>query len=102
MHVCVCVCVCVSRLDVNHTSNTAFFPDNYNRDVVCKMQPDGWTKYIRGHVCYNPSKVRPCVTHTHTRAHTHKYTHTHTLSFSCTCVCLRVYVCVSLTSSSLL
>ncbi len=45
-------------MDVNHTSNTAFQADNYNTDKVCKSQPEGWVKFIQGHPCYDPSKVR--------------------------------------------
>ncbi len=36
------------RMDLNHTSNTAFTSDNYTFDWVhAQLQPEGWTKYIQ-------------------------------------------------------
>ncbi|PNH08796.1 putative beta-1,4-xylosyltransferase IRX10 [Tetrabaena socialis] len=44
------------RMDLNHTSNTAFTWDNYTADFVNWRQPEGYTKYIAGHPCYDPVK----------------------------------------------
>ncbi|KAG1664527.1 hypothetical protein FOA52_012994 [Chlamydomonas sp. UWO 241] len=44
------------RLELNHTSNTAFASDNYNLDEKSKRLPDGWTHLIKGHACYDPDK----------------------------------------------
>eukprot|EP00775_Hariotina_reticulata_P004291 gene4291-4543_t len=49
------------RLDKNHTSNTAYPPDNYNAfhvddgsQLVKQGQP--WYEVIKGHPCYTPGK----------------------------------------------
>ncbi|KXZ53465.1 hypothetical protein GPECTOR_7g915 [Gonium pectorale] len=44
------------RLDLNHTSYTGFEADNYTRDYQNWRQPEGYTKYIEGHPCYDPIK----------------------------------------------
>mmetsp|Transcript_19563 Transcript_19563/g.42445 ORF Transcript_19563/g.42445 Transcript_19563/m.42445 type:complete len:788 (+) Transcript_19563:181-2544(+) len=44
------------RLGLNHTSNSAFGPDNYNVDHKTKRTPEGWLKGIEGHACYEPGK----------------------------------------------
>ncbi|KAG1678607.1 hypothetical protein FOA52_012614 [Chlamydomonas sp. UWO 241] len=45
------------RLDPNHTSNTAYAADNYNRGVTDPIhQPIDWTESIKGHACYDPKK----------------------------------------------
>ena len=49
--------LCACRMDKNHTSNSAFKPDNYSEEFKSPWQPDGWLKNIRGHACYNPDKV---------------------------------------------
>jgi hypothetical protein len=53
------------RMDLNHTSNTAYGPDNYTADWDDTGQPprpDGvksnqWQELYKGHPCYTPGKV---------------------------------------------
>ena len=56
-HIYVCLSFGHPRMELNHTSNTAFDPDNYDKDHKSHSMPDGWIKYIKGHVCYDPLKV---------------------------------------------
>ncbi|PNH11823.1 putative glucuronosyltransferase [Tetrabaena socialis] len=44
------------RMDLNHTSATAFLPDRYDKDFKSWQQPEGYTTHISGHPCYNPAK----------------------------------------------
>eukprot|EP00798_Chlamydomonas_sp_ICE-L_P023547 gene23547-9071_t len=44
------------RMDLDHTSNSAFLPDNYTMDTKSPRQPNGWRHKIAGHACYNPVK----------------------------------------------
>ncbi len=44
-------------MELNHTSNTAFPGDDYNKEHVSHRMPDGWHKYFKGHVCYDADKV---------------------------------------------
>ncbi|GFR40871.1 hypothetical protein Agub_g1522 [Astrephomene gubernaculifera] len=44
------------RMDVNHTSNTAFVSDRYDEDYKSWQQPEGFLTHIKGHPCYNPEK----------------------------------------------
>ncbi|KAL6758371.1 exostosin-like glycosyltransferase [Haematococcus lacustris] len=44
------------RMELNHTSNTAYMGDNYNEDSKCSRMPDGWRHHITGHACYDPVK----------------------------------------------
>ncbi len=39
-------------------SNTAFRPDRYDEDFKSPHQPEGYLKHTKGHVCYDPAKVR--------------------------------------------
>lgn len=44
--------------DLNHESNTAFGADNYSYEYIHKeWSPRGWTQIIKGHACYDPTKV---------------------------------------------
>ena len=45
--------------DVNHTSNSAFKPwDNYTQEVIHpEWWPEGYAHHIKGHACYDPTKV---------------------------------------------
>jgi hypothetical protein len=46
------------RLELNHSSNTAYGFDNYTFEFTHKtLQPDGWLHHISGHPCYTPGKV---------------------------------------------
>jgi hypothetical protein len=48
------------RLDLNHTSNTAYLPDDYSNGIKWPGVLDGEdvkTLY-EGHACYDPVKVR--------------------------------------------
>ncbi len=45
------------RMELNHTSNTAFPGDDYNQDHKSFRMPDGWHVYFKGHACYDPEKV---------------------------------------------
>ena len=56
------------RLELNHTSNTAFEPDKYNQEHKSHRMPDGWLKYIQGHACYDPVKVGDPLAQVHPRA----------------------------------
>eukprot|EP00798_Chlamydomonas_sp_ICE-L_P028910 gene28910-32105_t len=47
------------RLELNHTSNSAFLPDNYSEDFMSIRQPEGWLKNIRGHDLVIPSFKAP-------------------------------------------
>jgi hypothetical protein len=47
-----------TRLELNHTSNTAFGGDNYNLEHKSSRLPEGWQKLIKGHACYDPNKVK--------------------------------------------
>eukprot|EP00798_Chlamydomonas_sp_ICE-L_P016188 gene16188-22350_t len=45
------------RLDVNHTSNTAYRPDNYSKSVTWpSLQDKDWQLSIKGHPCFDPKK----------------------------------------------
>ncbi|KAK9846201.1 hypothetical protein WJX84_000412 [Apatococcus fuscideae] len=45
------------RLDEDHSSNTAYGDDNYTQELQHpEWAPEGWTKLIRGHACYDPEK----------------------------------------------
>ncbi|KXZ53464.1 hypothetical protein GPECTOR_7g914 [Gonium pectorale] len=44
------------RLGLDHESKTSFEADNYTRDFKTWRQPEGYTKYITGHACYDPVK----------------------------------------------
>lgn len=47
------------RMELDHRSHSAYLGDNYSEDTQCAAtQPDGWLKFIKGHPCYNPEKVR--------------------------------------------
>lgn len=45
------------RMEMNHTSNTAYAADNYDADFRHpQLQPTDWREIIRGHPCYDPKK----------------------------------------------
>ena len=45
------------RLDLAHTSNTAYEPDNYSMPAVWPgYQDTDWRELYKGHVCYDPAK----------------------------------------------
>ncbi|KAG2455017.1 hypothetical protein HYH02_000842 [Chlamydomonas schloesseri] len=44
------------RMELNHTSNTAYLLDKYDRDTPTLLQPDGFVHLFKGHPCYNPDK----------------------------------------------
>lgn len=46
--------------DEDHASNTGYNADNYTEEFEHpEWAPGGWTSLIRGHPCYDPSKVSP-------------------------------------------
>ena len=45
--------------DLDHESNSAYGADNYTEEYYHpEWSPDGWTHIIKGHACYDPTKVR--------------------------------------------
>ena len=51
---------CIIR-DEEYASNTGYLADNYaQRFIYPGWGPEGWTKLIQGHACYDPTKVRSC------------------------------------------
>ena len=45
------------RLGLEHTSNTAFYADNYNQALVWPGYQDiDWRELYKGHACYDPRK----------------------------------------------
>lgn len=44
--------------DVPCSSSTAYGPDNYSQEFEHPMQPGGWLRFISGHPCFVPGKVR--------------------------------------------
>ena len=47
------------RLEVNHTSNTDYGPDDYSRPFVSADMDGDWRDAFKGHACFDPKKVRP-------------------------------------------
>ncbi len=46
------------RLEVNHTSNTDYGPDDYSKPFVSADMDGDWRDAFKGHPCFNPKKVR--------------------------------------------
>ena len=46
------------RLEVNHTSNTDYGPDDYSKPFVSADMDGDWRDAFKGHPCFDPKKVR--------------------------------------------
>ena len=46
------------RLEVNHTSNTDYGPDDYSKPFVHADMDGDWRDAFKGHPCFDPKKVR--------------------------------------------
>ena len=45
------------RLEVNHTSNTDYGPDDYSKPFVSADMDEDWRDAFKGHACFDPKKV---------------------------------------------
>ncbi len=46
------------RLEVNHTSNTDYGPDDYSKPFVSADMDGDWRDTFKGHPCFDPKKVQ--------------------------------------------
>jgi hypothetical protein len=51
------------RLELNHTSNTDYGPDDYSKPFVSADMDTDWREAFEKHPCFDPKKVRTVLAH---------------------------------------